>query len=221
MNYVNSLPQTCFIFGAGEPPGRAPEIGPSDLAIAADGGYYYTLRSGIAADALIGDFDSLAYEKALKASRLDVLRLPAEKDQTDTMAALVYGLDRGYRCFRIYGGAGGRLDHTLANIQCLVYLLNNGSRGYLHNGDVVATAVRGGIKLAPRQEGIISVFAIGGDAEGVSLRGLRYELENEPLLSSYPLGVSNEFIGAPVTIAAESGDLLICYPCGTVETGYP
>jgi len=146
-----------------------------------------------------------------------VVSLPKEKDQTDTLAALKCGLEHGFKRFHIYGGAGGRLDHTLANIQCLRYLLNHGARGYLYDRDVIVTALRTGVWLAPLEEGIISVFALGGPASGVCLRGLKYELENTHLNSDYPLGVSNEFIGRPAYIGTEHGDLLVIYPTGTTE----
>ena len=47
----------------------------------------------------------------------EIVRLPAEKDDTDMVAALRLGLARGYRDFRLYGAAGGRIDHTIANLQ--------------------------------------------------------------------------------------------------------
>lgn len=36
-------------------------------------------------------------------------------------------LDRGYRDFLLLGCTGGRLDHTLANIAVLLYLLRRGA----------------------------------------------------------------------------------------------
>jgi len=235
----------CYVFGAGQPPPKPPKITARDLVVAADGGYAYIRKAGIRADALIGDFDSLSavpdMKKAdpierrlpkkkdqtdLQMRRLSkekdqtgliVMRLPKEKDQTDLLAALQYGLERGFTRFHIYGGTGGRLDHTLANIQCLGYLVSRGARGYLHDGATVVTAMEGEIRLAARHRGLISVFALGGTAEGVWLSGLRYELKNARLSCDYPLGVSNEFTGLPVCIKAESGILLIVYPSGTRE----
>jgi len=207
----------CFVFGAGPPPDAPPEIAEHDFVIAADGGYLYTQSAGIPTRIVIGDFDSLGSDPGdLKDNPL-VLRLPKEKDQTDTLAALKCGLERGFKVFHIYGGVGGRIDHTLANIQCLAYLLNHGARGYLHDGDVIITALRAGVWIAPRGDGVISVFALGGTADGVCLRGLKYELDNVRLHTDYPLGVSNEFIGRPAYIGTERGDLLVIYPSGTAE----
>ena len=207
----------CFVFGAGQIPSRIPKISARDLVIAADGGYTKIQKAGLRADVLVGDFDSIgAFPKHGNAD-LIVRRLPREKDQTDTMAALEYGLERGFDRFHIYGGTGGRLDHTLANIQSLSFLLKNGARGYLHDVGSVATAFKGEIWLAARRRGVISIFALGGPAEGVWLRGLKYELANERLSCDFPLGVSNEFTGLPVQIKVKRGILLAVYPYGTRE----
>ena len=61
--------------------------------------------------------------------------LPVKKDDTDMLAAIKEGLKLGYKEFVIYGGQGGRLAHTMANIQCLNYLKEKGARGYLMDGD--------------------------------------------------------------------------------------
>ena len=213
---VKSKP-VCYIFGAGQPPACPPETGAGDLVVAADGGYAWTQAAGIRTDVVIGDFDSLGHVPELSGDGPVVVSLPAEKDETDTLAALRYGLERGFRCFHIYGGTGGRLDHTVANIQCLVYLAVRGARGYLHDRDTVLTAFGGEILLAARLHGTISVFALGGPAEGVWLRGLKYELENAVLTPDFPLGGSNAFTGQPASIKSERGVLLVVYPAGTQE----
>ena len=211
----------CFVFGAGRPPARPPAASPGDLIVAADGGYDYLRRYGITADALVGDFDSVKNFPGGDGEELFVRKLPKEKDQTDLLASLCLGLERSYACFHIFGGTGGRLDHTLANIQCLSFLVSRGARGYLYAGGTVATAFEGEVRLAARRSGTVSLFAQGGAAEGVVIRGLKYELENACLTGDFPLGVSNAFTGAPAYIKAERGVLLLIYPGGTRELDSP
>lgn len=198
----------CYIVGAGEffDGGFAP--GPGDLVIAADGGYRTLLNRGVAMDLVVGDFDSMG----LRPDHPNVVALPAEKDDTDMMAALRLGLDRGYRSFRLYGGTGGRVDHTLANLQSLVWLSRRGSRGYLVGGGWTAAAITdGALTFAAGHQGFVSVFCQGDRAEGVCLRGLKYPLTDATLTCDFPLGVSNEFTGEESSIAVGKGSLLVVW----------
>ena len=57
--------------------------------------------------------------------------------------------------------------------------------------------------------GYISVFALDGDVKGLTVTGLKYQLEEKTLESDFPLGVSNEFCGEKSNISFSSGTLLI------------
>ena len=70
-----------------------------------------------------------------------VERLPVEKDDTDTGAALKRGWRLGYRAFALYGCGGGRVDHLLANLQCLARLSALGATARLAARDYDAYAV--------------------------------------------------------------------------------
>ena len=119
----------CFIIGAGPFYGLPVVPGRGDFIIAADGGYRHCQEAGLTPNLLLGDFDSL---DTLPPS-VEVLRYPVDKDDTDSMLALKLGLDRGFTTFHIYGGTGGRMDHTLANLQGLAYLAQRGAKGYLYD----------------------------------------------------------------------------------------
>jgi len=205
---------SCYIFGAGQATRPLPRIQAADLVIAADGGYAYAIEAGLRVDVLIGDFDSLS---ALPPEGPLVRRLPKEKDETDMLAAIQYGLEKDFSRFHIYGGTGGEIDHTLANIQCLLYLAKRGARGYLYGSGCMITALRGEVWLAPQESGTISLFAIGGGASGVCLRGLQYELEDATLQPDFPLGARNACIGKPVYIRVADGILGMVCPIGTKE----
>lgn len=199
----------CYIVGAGSFYGlhTRPESG--DLVIAADGGYAHCLTSGMTPDLIVGDFDSLGRAPAGE----NVVRLPVEKDDTDTLAAIRLGLDRGFRDFRLYGGTGGdRPEHTLANLQCLLFLAEHGATGYLYDRASVVTAVKNGTLTFPAGcRGNLSVFTISGPAHGVTIRGLKYGLEDGVLTPDLPLGVSNSFTGAAAEISVRDGTLLVWY----------
>ena len=117
--------KSCYIVAAAElaPERLRPE--PGDLLIAADAGLLHLERLGLAPDLALGDFDSLGYVP--EAPQVEVC--PVRKDDTDTMTGLRLGLGRGCREFVIVGALGGRLDHTVANLQALCWLCTQGARG--------------------------------------------------------------------------------------------
>ncbi len=197
----------CYIIGAGDFFGLRDAPDDSDYVIAADAGFEYCEQNCIIPDLVLGDFDSLG--KAPK--HPNVMQLPVEKDDTDTMFAVKLGLEKGYKRFYIYGGLGGRRpDHTMANMQALLYLLDHGARGWLFGERYVWTAIESSV-LRMEGEGDVSVFCPDGRAEGVTIRGLKYETNDIVISSSFPLGVSNSFAAPEAEIGVRSGRLLIMY----------
>lgn len=205
----------CILICAGDLTlGEVPR-GEKDLVIAVDGGLGYCELLQVEPDLVLGDFDSLSQsgEEAVKALEKQIpdriLRLPTEKDDTDTLAAIKEGLSRGYRDFRIYGGMGGRLEHTVANIQCLLYLKNRGAVGYLVDGGGMAFVIRDE-KVSFREglEGYLSLFSLTETAKGVTLEGLKYPLNEATVRNEFPIGISNEFTGKAASVRVAEGDLL-------------
>ncbi len=205
----------CFIAGAGPiAPGLSLSPAPGDLLIAADGGLTAVERMGLLPHLVIGDFDSLGSAPA----HPNTIVLPTKKDDTDMAAAIQLGLERGYRRFALYGGTGGRLAHTLANLQLLDGLARQGCRGFLVGDGTVATAVHNGtLDFPAHMSGYLSLFCSSGRAEGVTLTGLKYPLSNTALTSHVPLGVSNEFTGVPARVCVADGVLLALWQADDVD----
>ncbi|PKM62844.1 MAG: thiamine diphosphokinase [Firmicutes bacterium HGW-Firmicutes-21] len=207
---INNITEksVCYIIGAMsvDEKGFSPKVG--DFVIAADGGYMHLHKMGYKPDLLVGDFDSLGVIPEGE----NIIRLPKEKNDTDTLYAVKLGMEKGYRNFIIYGGIGGRLDHTIANIQTLAFLTERKCKGFLVGEGLVITAVKdSGINFTADKKGVISVFCNGGTASGVYLTGLKYPLTDACLTSDMPLGVSNEFIGVESRVAVEQGTLIIIW----------
>ena len=197
----------CTIFCAGDFHGLAAPIDHS-MVIAADGGLRHLQALNIQPDVVLGDFDSLGYTPT------DARVFPVEKDDTDSMLAVRHGLDAGCRSFILYGALDGpRLDHTIANLQTLMFLAQHGASGTLVGKDHIVTVVKdGAIRLPAQSEGIVSLFCMGEDAKGVTIKNLQYELENGTLSAAFPLAVSNHFIGKEALIQVQDGALLLIYP---------
>lgn len=199
---------TGFIFSAGSFYGLREAPAPGDLVIAADGGYRICRTLGIVPDLLLGDFDSMDQPEDFG----NILRSPVEKDDTDTMLAVKTALERGCDTVHLYGGTGGRrLDHTLANLQSLLYLRRRGARGYLQDRDFLWTVLENeSLTIQRRVEwGLFSAFCLGDRAEGVDETGFQYPLRNALLTPDFPLGVSNHFLEPQATVSVRRGALAV------------
>lgn len=196
----------CYIVGAGEEPGVSFTPQKDDFVIACDGGYSWCDRMGIRIDLVVGDFDSLGYLP----THPNLIRLMPEKDDTDTKVAVSEGLKRGYREFAIYGGTGGRISHTIANIQLLSDLAARGCHGSLIGKHAWYRVIcNEEICFDERMSGYLSVFCLGDTARGVYESGLKYLLEDATLVKENPVGVSNEFIGQRSRVSVREGMLLL------------
>ena len=162
----------CYIIGAGDFFGLREAPDDSDYVIAADAGFEYCTENCIIPDLVLGDFDSLG--KAPK--HPNVLQLPVEKDDTDT----------------------------------ILFLLSHGARGWLFGENYVWTAIKNS-SLRIEGKGDVAVFCFDGKAEGVSIKGLKYELDDAEISSDFPLGVSNSFASREAEISVKNGALLIMY----------
>lgn len=181
------------------------EITREDYLICADAGYRYLEGTGLKADAVLGDFDSMPVP-----SEENVVRYPSEKDDTDMMIAVKKGLEEKCRSFILTGALGGRLDHTIANISALSYLCDRGIKGLIYSKDCVIVLLENETMVMEKKPGFfISVFSYGERCEGVTLKGLKYPLDNAVLDQSFPLGVSNEFSEEKAEIGVKNGKLLV------------
>ena len=198
----------CIIVGAGDFTVTALDIGDGDCVIAADGGYDHLIGIGCIPDTVVGDFDS----RDGVPDHPDVVKLNKIKDDTDMIAAVNIGIDRGYSEFHIYGATGGRLDHTLANIQTIAYLSKNKCTAFIHGGGYIITALTDGtLAFDESHSGIISIFSHDTNVTGVTLTGLKYPLDNVTLTNTFPLGVSNEFTGEAASVTVRNGTVIVIW----------
>lgn len=190
----------CILIGAGDLTISRIPIQENDLCIAVDGGYEYCKLLEIVPDYILGDFDSISEKEAENVAEIAkkmndrVIVLPAEKDDTDMLAAIKLGLSEGYQSFRIYAGMGGRVEHTIANIQCLLYLKEHNAVGYLMDGTgMILVAKEEAISFQDTLEGYLSLFCMGEEAV-VTIENMRYLLKEDKITNSFPIGISNEFL---------------------------
>lgn len=195
----------CNIFAAGELDCNECCVFDADINIAADKGWLNAEKLGIKPDVLVGDFDSLDFIPG----NVEIIKHPVQKDDTDTLLAVRIGLERGCNEFYIYGATGGRLDHTVANIQTLHFIAENGARGYIVGEENITVIKNSYIRFTKDAKGTVSVFSLNGTSNGVCIEGLFYELNDAELTSVFPVGVSNEFVGKEAKIGVKDGFLTV------------
>ena len=189
----------CVIVGAGDVcAGFLPEKRKEDLWIAADAGYRILGNTGIRPDLYVGDGDSLKSDPDIP----ERIIFPRVKDETDSLAAVRCGMERGYRRFCLFGALGGsRFSHSVANVQTLLYIRANGCDGVIASAESVVRILDAGLGPYPvpfenasesgKDGPYVSLFAVAGDAV-VSISNAEYEAERLALTPEFPLGVSNE-----------------------------
>ncbi len=127
------------------------------------------------------------------------------------MLAVKIVMSRGYKDITIVGSLGGRLDHTIANIQTLAYIVDNGGRGILvGERDTAEIFGAGEYGFSQNDNMYFSLFSFGEEAV-VTTRGTKYDLDRYRLTNSFPLGVSNEIISSECTLKIEKGRVLVIF----------
>lgn len=185
------------------------------LFIAADSGIETALKFNIKPNILIGDFDSSSVDLIdYDIKNTKIIKYPAEKDDTDSMLAVKYSLENGYKNIVIIGGLDGRIDHTLVNLFYLKYIHKHGGYGSITNGYNKISYLSGSdlpVKIYKYYK-YVSVISVSPEISGVTLKGFRYNLSNAKVKFEEPYTVcneiSNDFKYGEVKIL--NGEALIC-----------
>lgn len=183
-----------------------PGIDRADFIIACDRGCEHAARFGVVPDVVIGDFDSFCGELP---SGAKIIRLPVEKDDTDTVGALRIALSEGADKVEMYCVEGGRPDHFVGNIQAAAFAAGSGVCVKMHGEAATYCVLPRGTYEFPRKKGFFSLFSLSGSLSSVTLSGAKYTLENATLTSLFPLGVSNEWASEKITLSFSGGVALV------------
>lgn len=205
----------CIVVGAGDFAGLKNEYGEditpgaADLLIAADGGYDFCLELGLTPDIVVGDFDSREGKVPKVSGNTELVELKVEKNDTDLGHAVEVGHKRGYRDFLLFGASGGRLSHTEANIRIMRGIVERGGSAVLYGKDSNLRVFKDSrINYSEEDRGMLSLFSLTEVSEGVTIRGLKYPLNNYTMSFTDPIGVSNMFTGKKGYIEVRKGVLL-------------
>ena len=205
-----------IIFANGELPETGIALPPDAVVIAADGGARHCLSLGITPKVVIGDFDSLspAETAALEARGAQLIRYPAEKDETDLELALDYAIAAGAAEITLYALLGGRWDMSFANLLLLAAPRFDGLRFRISAGETAVHILRGGETLTLRGSPGETVSLVPlSDLHGLTYRGLKWPLSNADLPFGTPRGVSNVLLGERAEISLAAGRAAVFCKC--------
>ena len=195
----------CYIVGGGDFFADAFRPDEDALIIAADAGYKVLCDIGVTPHIVVGDFDSLGYTP----EHPDVESHSPIKDDTDMMLAVERGIENGCDEFYIFGATGGRIAHTLGNLQVLGFVAEKGFAGYIFDLDTVITAINScALFFDENASGYISLMPFGCEKANVTLSGFKYDVERCDLPCNRPLGISNEFTGDSARLTVHSGTVV-------------
>ncbi|MCD1147107.1 thiamine diphosphokinase [Peptoniphilus sp. KCTC 25270] len=182
------------------------ELDWADYIICADHGFDLCREMKILPNILIGDLDSVS-GKNLEGMKeeFEILKLPSEKDETDTEVALDFGLGKNPKEIHIVGGFGTRKDHVLGNFfllekykdsPCQIVLLDDRNR--------VIFLKEGKHSIEKRGFHYVSILPVS-ECFSYSTEGFQYEVEKLKLKRGTPRGISNELKKDIGTIIVHEG----------------
>lgn len=183
-----------------------------DYIICVNGGSIHALTIGVSPNLLIGDLDSLPEKerRQIMEAKPELIEYPAAKDKSDLELAVDYAITLKPEQIFIIGALGGaRVDHALLNIMLLMLPLDKGIPACILDETQQIYLCRSFIKLDGDPGECLSLFALKGNAEGVTTDGLKYQLEGETLQFASSRGLSNEFNSSQASVSIKSGLLLV------------
>lgn len=190
----------CICVGGGEIARQKLKIKKDDFVIGVDKGFEFVRDQRV--DMVVGDFDSLGYTPTHE----HIERLEVRKDFTDMWVACEKGLDRGCDEFVLYGALGGRLDHTIANLQLAYHLVEQGVKVALVGIDQTIFVTDKDLDIVECVGKTISIFA--RDMATISLMGFDYPAQRLTLRYDFPMGVSNVATQKIARVQVHSGIIL-------------
>jgi thiamine pyrophosphokinase len=186
---------------------------PEDLIIAADGGTTHCQTLGIKPSIIVGDLDSLNtdYLESLRTSGTKIISYPTNKDQIDLELSIRKAIELGCDEILVLGALGARWDMTIANL--LLPALSEFSKASIcfidECQEIFLLRGEGELIFKGKKGDILSLVPLGKDAEGITLQGLVYPLDDDVLKFAATCGISNVFLEDKVTVYLKKG-MLFC-----------
>lgn len=183
----------------------------SDFVLCADGGMDHLLKINYIPDLVLGDFDSISKDSFnfIRENNIPIQKYPSIKDSTDTELAIDYLVENGFDEIILTGVTGTRLDHTMANVLLLNYLLKKRIKGKIIDDHNTIYLLEDYKELNDLKDFYISLIPINEDGIVLSLSGFFYNLDHEFIEFGSSRGISNKIIGQQGIIQIHNGKALL------------
>ena len=177
-----------------------------DWFVYCDGGLRHVQELGREPNLIVGDFDSHEQPE----TDTEMIVLPREKDDTDTVYAVKEAVRRGFREFLLIGVIGERFDHTFGNVSLLLYLDALGIPACILDDYSEMRIVSRETAEVKDDCSWFSLLNISGTAKGITILNAKYPLEDGEITSEYQYGISNEVLpGKTAHVSVREGRLLL------------
>lgn len=198
------------ILAHGVPPSRetlARALARATLFVCADGAADTARAYGFEPDVIIGDLDSVTRETLDASSGARVLQ-DEDAERTDTEKAIGFVNARGgFTEIALLGASADRLDHVVGHLSLLLRYSDD-VRIVLEDERGHAWVAGGDVALDHPPGTVVSFFAVGGPADGVTTQGLRYPLADCRMVLGVQDSISNVIEERPASVRVGRGRLL-------------
>lgn len=187
----------------------------NQYVIGVDKGMEFLYSHQILPNYIVGDFDSVKKEIGdyyRNETDVPIREFNPVKDASDTEMAIRLAMTLGAGEILILGATGGRIDHLWANVQSLAIPFKAGINAVIMDRQNKIRLIGGGethLKKGETYGPYFSVFPLGEEVFGFSIKGAKYPLTNHTLIPYDSLCVSNQFQEDEVTISFLNGIVIL------------
>jgi|SRR5699024_199450 len=183
-----------------------------DFWIGVDKGTLYLIEQHIRLDCAVGDFDSISEKEfvRIESHTQSIKKFPSEKNQTDLELAIEEAFLHRPNHIYMFGVSGGRLDHSLINIQLLIHILEKGISGTIIDAFNKVTIRNPGV-YSIKKDPVYKYISFVPQTEfvkGLTLKGFAYPLYKQDIQWGQTICISNELIQDEGTYSYDRGILL-------------
>ena len=176
----------------------------------ADGGANACFRYNIKPNKIVGDLDSVDREilNYYKKEQVEIEKYPVDKDFSDF--ELILNLLQEENMISnnnifILGALGGRIDYTINNLMLLeglpnIIMISNNEEIYYRENPFVIESKKGTE---------VSFILLDDEITNMTLKGFKYNIENQKILRKTSKLMSNEIISNKSEVLFDKGKMLV------------